>query len=465
MPENYICMYKRADETDTSAKFEVRGNLVQNVEIFRTGVFRGELFEREYIEKFIKNFNDLKAKNIFVNVPVRKNHPDWFGLRNSMEEVIGYITDLRLRENGKITVGVVDESAVAGADGKMPRKNKKIDDIRLVADFEITEPDALGKIIRKTYRDRSIEWGTFPDNDGNEYDPVLYGVAFVDIPQVDKLATLFSKYSELNVDVAKIKINEKGVPMEIIKDKLEKASADLETKKVKKLDNADVKDTPPADDDSGKEVELDTGVTPVVDEVVEDTPKKDEEVVEDTPKKDDEVVEDTPKEEDEVIEDTPKEDEEIVEDTPKEDDADEGGKKDGKVNVASKDNELMELRQYKFESEMKSRVSDVENFASAGYSTPAMCELEKKLVKSFFALKDTESYLSPDKQFELFQQIKTSTPKVWEKKDGVVAVDDKELIQGLKKKDGVATGAEETADDYKGFAEKLVTAAGLSKDK
>jgi DNA/RNA-binding domain of Phe-tRNA-synthetase-like protein len=114
---------------------------------------------------------------------------------------------------------------------------------------------------------------------------------------------------------------------------------------------------------------------------------------------------------------------------------------------------------------MKSRVSDVENFASAGYSTPAMCELEKKLVKSFFALKDTESYLSPDKQFELFQQIKTSTPKVWEKKDGVVAVDDKELITGLKKKDGVATGAEETADDYKGFAEKLVTAAGLSKDK
>lgn len=457
-------MYKRADETDTSAKFEVRGNLVKNVEIFRTGVFRGELFEREYIEKFIQNFNDLKQKNIFVNVPVRKNHPDWFGLRNSMEEVIGYVTDLRLRENGKITVGVVDESAEIGADGKLPRKNKKIEDVRLVADFEITEPDALGKIIRKTYRDRSIEWGPFPDNDGNEFTPVLYGVAFVDIPQVDKLATLFSKYNELDVDVAQIKINKKGVPMEIIKDKLNEASATLETKKTKKFENADVKDTPPADDDSGKEVSLDTETTPKEEEVVEDTPKEDK-VVEDEPKSD-EIVEDNPKEDEEEKVEDEEEEKEKKEEKPEEKDPDEGTKKDKKVNVASKENmELIELRKYKFENEMKSKIQNIETFASAGYSTPAMCELEKKLVMSFFALKDSENYLSPDKQFELFEQIKTSTPKIWEKKDGIVAVDDKEFVKGLKKKDGVATDTENTADDYQGYAEKLVTAAGLKKIK
>lgn len=137
--------------------------LYSGLSIFRSGTFRDSwgdqtTWEPEHIEQMSFHFNLLKGRGIFPNPVVRHNHPSIFG---GGGEVVGYITDLRRESRDGVDF--------------------------LVADFEITEPDAHGRIQRGTYRARSAEVGYYVTNDEAMFWPVLKGFAFVDIPAVEGL--------------------------------------------------------------------------------------------------------------------------------------------------------------------------------------------------------------------------------------------------------------------------------------
>ncbi len=97
------------------------------------------------------NFRMLRERGLFPNVPVRADH-SW-----SVNSLVGYFADLRVENN------------------------------HLVADLEITEPEALERWNRGTYRARSLEVGMYETNDESVFWPVVMGVAFVDIPAVEGL--------------------------------------------------------------------------------------------------------------------------------------------------------------------------------------------------------------------------------------------------------------------------------------
>jgi hypothetical protein len=129
---------------------------VKNVEVFRVGSFRnswGEenVWEQIHLDQIALHFGLLRDNGTFANVPVRANHG------RDINSVIGYFEDLRVQGD------------------------------RLVGDFAITEPDALAKIERGTYRSVSFEIGPYVTNEGAEFWPVAWGVAYVDIPAVEHL--------------------------------------------------------------------------------------------------------------------------------------------------------------------------------------------------------------------------------------------------------------------------------------
>ena len=142
------------------------GTLVKDVEIFKSGTYRGIQFKNSALDKMVANFNYLKSFNIFGNVPVRADHPGFFS-GGEIDKVGGYIDDLKRVGN------------------------------KLVADFRITSDKMMEKIKEGTYVNRSAEIGNYDDNNGTLYEPTLFGVAFVDIPQVEGLSPKFT-YSKDN---------------------------------------------------------------------------------------------------------------------------------------------------------------------------------------------------------------------------------------------------------------------------
>ena len=128
--------------------------------VFKAGTFADsfgfvETWTTEHLAQLVSNFELLKP--VLVNIPVRADHG------RSIEKVKGYVTALRVAE------GV------------------------LLADVVLTEPDAVEKYERGTYRSRSAEIGFYETNEGAAYYPVFLGVAFVDIPAVEGL---FSKATD-----------------------------------------------------------------------------------------------------------------------------------------------------------------------------------------------------------------------------------------------------------------------------
>lgn len=141
------------------------GSIIHGMPIFRTGRFKDSMgdqhhWERIHLDQMVHHFTSLRDNSILPNVPVRIGHRSLFG---GGGEVIGYIQDLRV-------------------DGQ----DNKGNDL-LVADLEITEPDAYGKLERGTLRARSAEIGMYETNDETTYWPVVMGVAFVDLPAVEGL--------------------------------------------------------------------------------------------------------------------------------------------------------------------------------------------------------------------------------------------------------------------------------------
>lgn len=137
-----------------------KGNpVVKGVRVFRVGTFRDSAgrqhtYDHEHLDQVAKNFNALRTNGRFPNVPVREDHTEF------VRDVIGYFTDLR-------------------RDGDF-----------LLADIEFTEPTAYDRWQRGTYRGRSLEVGSYTDNDENRHFPVALGLAMVDMPAVEMLYSL-----------------------------------------------------------------------------------------------------------------------------------------------------------------------------------------------------------------------------------------------------------------------------------
>lgn len=131
---------------------------VSAMPIFKAGTFRDSMgdqqsWSQDHLRQMVDNFELLRARDIFPNVPVRADHS------NSIDNVVGYIDRLSLSSDGQF----------------------------LLADYTLTEPVAAEKLARKTYRSRSIEIGMFETNTGEMFFPVVFGFAFVDIPAVEGL--------------------------------------------------------------------------------------------------------------------------------------------------------------------------------------------------------------------------------------------------------------------------------------
>jgi hypothetical protein len=147
--------------------------VVQREAVFRSGTFRdswGEqaTYEDIHVRQMVENFNYLRSRSIFADVPVRDGHPSIFvsGISGN-GRVVGWHTGISVEEL---------ESPVDG------QKYHYV-----LADYEITEPDAAEKRERGTWRNRSAEMLRYLTNDEAEFWPVYGGFAFVDIPAVEGL--------------------------------------------------------------------------------------------------------------------------------------------------------------------------------------------------------------------------------------------------------------------------------------
>lgn len=159
------------DEKPKTVDKTREGKLLKNVEIFKVGTYRGIEYKESALDKMVANFHYLKAFEIFAHVPVRADHPSMFGIGDVIDKVGGYVSDLR-------------------------REGKK-----LVADIRITSDKMWDKIMEGSYVNRSSEIGTYDDNNGTIYSPVLYGFAWVDIPAVEGLSPKFSYSKDNNIEL------------------------------------------------------------------------------------------------------------------------------------------------------------------------------------------------------------------------------------------------------------------------
>jgi len=170
------CIYFSSTPVEKTINSSKEGKLLKNVEIFKSGTYRGIQFKNSGLDKMVANFHVLKDMGILPNVPVRSDHPSFFGVGDVIDKVGGYIADLRRVGN------------------------------KLVADVRVTSQKMWDKIQEGTYINRSAEIGTYDDNEGNIYSPILYGFAWVDIPQVEGLSPKFS-YSKDNKNFELINLN------------------------------------------------------------------------------------------------------------------------------------------------------------------------------------------------------------------------------------------------------------------
>lgn len=147
--------------------------VVQDVAVFRSGTFADSMgfvtsWESIHIDQFVAHFEMLKNRNIFADVPVRDGHPGFLiSGQEGNGKVVGYHTSLRAEER----ISLHDGNPYT----------------YLIAEYEILDPEAQEKIGSGLWRSLSAEVGRYVTNDGAEFWPVYWGVAYVDIPAVEGL--------------------------------------------------------------------------------------------------------------------------------------------------------------------------------------------------------------------------------------------------------------------------------------
>lgn len=164
--------YQYEDKDGVSKLVSITG-----VAVFRSGTFRDSMgyqhmWEDIHMDQMVANYNFLKDRGIFKDIPVRAGHPSFLG-SDPVKDLIGYVTNL------------YKESRTSPHDGKTYSY--------LMADFEIINDGYGDKISSSLWRNRSAEVGSYITNDEMELWPTFMGVAYVDIPAVEGLN--FSKES------------------------------------------------------------------------------------------------------------------------------------------------------------------------------------------------------------------------------------------------------------------------------
>lgn len=156
-------MYRKV-ESDKESPLVIEG-----MPVFRSGTFRDSWGEQHTwgerdIDDMVSNFARLRDDHLVPHVPVRDGHG---GLFSGRGEVVGWHTKLsaEMRE----------------------APHDKVKYNYLLADYEVTEPDAAGKVNRGTWRNRSAEIGRYTTNADAEVWPAYMGVAYVDLPAVEGL--------------------------------------------------------------------------------------------------------------------------------------------------------------------------------------------------------------------------------------------------------------------------------------
>lgn len=165
---------------ELSPKFNYKKNdagasvlVVQDVAVFRSGTFADSMglvatWEPIHIDQLVAHFEMLKNRNIFADVPVRDGHPGFLvSGQEGNGKVVGYHTSLRAEER----ISLHDGNPYT----------------YLIAEYEILDPEAQEKISSGLWRSLSAEVGRYVTNDGAEFWPVYWGVAYVDIPAVEGL--------------------------------------------------------------------------------------------------------------------------------------------------------------------------------------------------------------------------------------------------------------------------------------
>jgi len=145
------------DYTPEDSEQYTKGTAIKDVHVFKAGKYRGKTWTKDMVDKMVESFKKLKEAAGF-EPPVRIGHRTDNPTENA-KSIIGYIEHLRHDGNGNA-----------------------------YADLDITDDEGYKKIKEGTLRKRSIEFGPYETNDGNTFDNVLWGLGWVDIPQVEKLA-------------------------------------------------------------------------------------------------------------------------------------------------------------------------------------------------------------------------------------------------------------------------------------
>ena len=157
-------LYASTSLGDSQATLD--GQRITGIKVFRAGKFKNsEGVEAKWsiadLKAMVSNFYELRSTGILPHIPVRENHT------RDIRSVVGYFADLRV-------------------EGQF-----------LVADLDLTEPDAQQRYSRGTYRARSLEVGGYETNAGEVYYPTVMGLAFCDIPAVEGLyAAAMSAYDK-----------------------------------------------------------------------------------------------------------------------------------------------------------------------------------------------------------------------------------------------------------------------------
>lgn len=174
-------MYEK--QAKNPAGEDVTALVVEGKAIFRSGTFSDSMgyehtWETLHMQQMVDHDALLRGRGLFEDIPVRRGHPDWGGLfsdpvRNPMDELVGYMSNLRT------------EDRVNPTDGNTYTY--------LLADLEILEENAIKNIKSGLWRNVSAEISTYVTNGNAEYWPVMYGLAYVDIPAVEGLKSQHSK--------------------------------------------------------------------------------------------------------------------------------------------------------------------------------------------------------------------------------------------------------------------------------
>lgn len=172
--------FRRFEKSEGKSALHVTG-----LPIFRSGTFRDSMgFEHTYLSEHMhmmqSNYEILKSRGTFADVPARKNHPSPF--TNTMDEVIGYV------------IGLSVQNFASPVNGEVYAY--------LMADVEVLDSAAIEKIESGLWRNRSSEIGSYVNNDDSEFWPALLGFAYVDIPAVEGLN--FSKFEGVGTEYAAI---------------------------------------------------------------------------------------------------------------------------------------------------------------------------------------------------------------------------------------------------------------------